>query len=385
MGKRRIILRPFERPQVKYMVTSGFLGAGKTTSMIAFARSIDKRYSKAAILANDLGASNIVDADLTETTGLLTTSITGNCICYQHKNLVDKLRQLADRGAKVIFSDIPGCGIGALDHVYLELKSQEPGEFDLMPFTCIVDPERLRMIMPEQANINLPTEMSFLLYAQMLEADLIVLNKIDTVSEAEKNERLDFIRSIFPETPVMAMSAKTGEGVDEVVDHIMTHKASAEHKDIGYGSVPFLEAENLLSWYNRRVFFWHREDKNTDYNAVITDIFEHIRESLRKNGENVPHLKAFAAGNESDFFKASLTGIDYPIEFESRLSAPYSAISVIINARAAASAQSMSDHVEAAIDAVKEKYALGARTFFIESFGMMEEGKGNGGRASRYE
>ena len=64
--------------QIKYMVTSGFLGAGKTTSMIAFARNINKRYTKAAILANDLGAQNIVDAEYTATTDVLTTQITGS-------------------------------------------------------------------------------------------------------------------------------------------------------------------------------------------------------------------------------------------------------------------------------------------------------------------
>ena len=55
----------------KYMVTSGFLGSGKTTSMIAFADSINSRgLGSAAILANDLGAGNIVDAEFTATTGI---------------------------------------------------------------------------------------------------------------------------------------------------------------------------------------------------------------------------------------------------------------------------------------------------------------------------
>ena len=35
--------------KAKYMLTSGFLGAGKTTSMIAFAKSINNRYGMAAI------------------------------------------------------------------------------------------------------------------------------------------------------------------------------------------------------------------------------------------------------------------------------------------------------------------------------------------------
>lgn len=123
----------------KYMVTSGFLGSGKTTSMIAFANSINRRgLGHAAILANDLGASNIVDAEFTATTGITTLPISGNCICYQHENLVDKLHQLEDSGADIIFSDIPGCGIGALDHVYLELDDKEKGQFALMPFLSLI-------------------------------------------------------------------------------------------------------------------------------------------------------------------------------------------------------------------------------------------------------
>ena len=204
--------------KTKYMVTSGFLGAGKTTSMLAFARSINARWGKAAILANDLGASNIVDADFTATSDVLTTSIAGNCICYQHENLVDKLRQLVAGGATVIFSDIPGCGIGALDHVYLQLAEREGEEFELMPFTCIVDPERLRMLMEGEGDLNLPAEMRFLLDAQMAEANLIVLNKVDLLSSAEVEKRLALIRTLHPDTPVMTMSARTGEGVDAWCD-----------------------------------------------------------------------------------------------------------------------------------------------------------------------
>lgn len=369
----------------KYMITSGFLGAGKTTSMIAFAKVVNAKYGKAGILANDLGAENIVDADYTATTDIITTQIGGNCICYQHENLVDKLNQLRSQGADVLFSDIPGCGIGALDHVYLQLEEKEPGMFDLMPFTCILDPERMRMIMPENASINLPTEMRWLLDAQINEADLVVLNKTDLLSPGELKERLDFLAKEYPQVPVMAMSAKTGEGVEAVVDYLMSHKASAKHKDIGYGSEQFVAAETLLSWYNRRVFFAQLDDRNIDYNAVFGDIFEGVREGLKRIGGNVPHLKMFAAADDTDFYKASMIGIDYPLECNSVLKKKYAAISVIINARAAADSQQMADIVEDAVDAVCGKYHLKQRTYFMETFGMMDEGKGNGGRASKYE
>ena len=291
---------------------------------------------------------------------------------------MDKLRQLVAGGATVIFSDIPGCGIGALDHVYLQLAEREGEEFELMPFTCIVDPERLRMLMEGEGDLNLPAEMRFLLDAQMAEADLIVLNKVDLLSSAEVEKRLALIRTLHPDTPVMTMSARTG------VDYLMTHEAAAEHREIGYGSEAFMAAERLLSWYNRRVFLEQREDRNLDFNAVLGDIFEEIRSGLKAKGGNVPHLKMFASGVGEDFFKASLIGVDYPVEYDHKLAAEYSALSVIINARAAAESEAVAAAVDDALDAIAQRYALRERTFFLENFGMMEEGRGNGGRASRY-
>lgn len=129
---------------------------------------------------------------------------------------------------------------------------------------------------------------------------------------------------------------------------------------------------------------YKKEDKNVDFNAVITDIFEEIRKGLKAHDDNVPHLKMFASGTENDFFKASLLGIDYEVEYAQKLTKPYSAISIIINARAAADSQEMAMIVNDALEHVEQTYNLKARTFFIETFGMTEEGRGNGGRASRY-
>lgn len=371
----------------KYAVISGFLGAGKTTAMIVFARNINARAAgTGAVLVDDLGAANIVDADTTKASGVLSLDISGDCICYQHENLIDKLHQLEKMGATVIFSDIPGLGIGALDNVYLQMIEREPGEFDLMPFTCLIDPERIRMIMPEQAGLNLPAELKFLLQAQMKEADLIVLNKIDTISAAEKEEILRFVREKNPDTPVLCMSALTGEGIGEVVDYMMSHHTAGKHKDIGYGSEAFVAAESKLSWYNQRVFFEQREGKALDFNEVFAELFEKIRKGLAGKNANVPHLKMFASdgAEKPDVFKASLIGVDYDVEYARKLTKQYFALSLIINARAAAESDMMVDIVDDALDTIRQKYDLRTKTFFLESFGIMEQGRGNMGRASKY-
>ena len=368
----------------KYLIVSGFLGAGKTTSMIAMARSINRRYGKAAIIANDLGAKNLVDADYTRTADIDINEITGDCICYVTEDLVSHIDRLAAAGADVVMSDIPGSGIGALDHVYIKLKEEYPGTYDLLPFVCVVDPERLRMILPERAEINLPEEMRFMLDAQMAESDLIVLNKTDLMTSEEIAADVDFIKTAYPDIPVMTMSARTGEGVDAVVDYLMTHEAPAVHREIGYGSDEFNRAEAQMCWYNRRFFAQERDEKNIDFNQVVDDFIEAIRDRLIEAKRNVPHLKLFAAGEGDDFVKASLLGVDYDIEYDRTLERDYTAMAIVVNARAVCESEIMGDAVEEAVDAIKAKHNLKCRVIFTECFGFADEGRRNGGRASRY-
>lgn len=161
--------------------------------------------------------------------------------------LVDKLHQLIAGGMNVVLSDIPGCGIGALDHVYLQLLEKEPEEFELMPFTCIVDPERLKMLMPDKNSPQLPAQMAFLLDAQMKEADLIVLNKIDLLSSPELHLRMRFLHKRYPDTPVMAMSALSGAEVRFSLKkpHLFCRKL--RHDGRGQGKWRHSEAGLILS------------------------------------------------------------------------------------------------------------------------------------------
>ena len=375
----------------KYMIFSGFLGSGKTTAMIALARAVNARDQKegepshVAIIANDLGAKNLVDADYTRTADVPIDEIPGDCICYITDDLVYHINRLAEAGAGLVVSDIPGCGVGALNHVYVPLKEKYPGRFDLLPLVCLVDPMRLRMILPQREDIHLPEEMRFLLNAQLAEADIIVLNKVDLIDDEERESDLAFIRTAYPDIPVMSISARTGEGIDELVDYLLSHEANAEVRDLGTDSEEFDAAEAQMCWYNRRFFAEERDGKNIDFNVVIEDFMEAIREGLIEAKRNVPHLKLFAAGEGDDFVKCSIVGIDYDLEFDRKLDRSYSGIAIVVNARAVCESETFGDIVEDAMDAVKAAHNLKCRVIFTECFGFADEGRRNGGRASRYD
>ena len=360
----------------RFMVVSGFLGAGKTTSMIAFTEYINKNIGKAAIISNDLAAKNLVDADYTSTTGCYVTPITGDCICYQTETLVERLRRIrAMEKADIVMSDIPGCGVGALDHVYHKLHNDYEAEFELAPFMVITDPERLRMIMPEKADINLPKEMIYLLDSQIKEADVIVLNKIDLLTGEEIEKFVDFLKTACPDTPVFAISAKEKRNIKDVVEYIMSHKARLKIVDIGYGGPEFVAAESKLSWYNRRFYLKTRNGSKTDFNDCIDSFIETVRTKLIEHDRNVPHLKIFAVGGENDFSKASLLGVDYDTEYDKTMQKNHSKLRAVVNARAACESQMLLRIMDEALDETAAKYDLDYDLFYTECFGMMDEGR----------
>ncbi len=360
--------------QIRFMVVSGFLGAGKTTTMIALGEYMDKNHGHIGLIANDLGA-NLVDTNLTQTSGCTVEEIASGCICYQMDNTIDKIRRLKDRdGCVFVMSDIPGCGVGALDHTYHRLADDCADWITLSPFMVVVDPERLRMLLPEKADINLPEELVYLMKLQLEEADLVVLNKTDLLDEDEIARDVAFLEEACPDVPVMAISALEKTGIPELADYLTTHTSALKNFSVR-DDEKFAEAETKLTWYNRRMFFKTLDGGKIDCNAVVDDIIENIRMGLIERKRNVPHLKTFATAGVGDFNKCSLIGVDYDIEHTQLFIRDHKKFSMIINARAVCESRPLARIVDDAIDDACEKYGLDVQVFFTECFGMGDEGR----------
>ena len=135
-----------------------------------------------------------------------------------------------------------------------------------------------------------------------------------------------------------------------------------------------LATEEKLSWYNSK-FYVKVCCGSFDGNDFLADLVESIGEKLKNEHINIRHLKVSGEGMDGTACKISLLGVDYDIEFDSRLGEPCIDLPVIINARAVCQAELLNEIMDEALDEVAKKYNLDTIIFFTECFGMMDKGR----------
>ncbi len=351
----------------KFAVFSGFLGSGKTTTMMALTKYHTAHHGKAAMISNDLGHGvSLADDRFARLSGCNASQITDDCICYVNDKLADRLNGYYDEGCELVMSDIPGFGVGALEHVYHGLAEKFPGQFELAPFTVLVEPKTVELLRSGQGG-----DQEYLYNTQLVEADLIVLNKCDLLDDAQREADICWLRENYPEAMVIAISARKEEGLEELSRALTQGQASMRRPDIGYGGEAFRHAMGKISEY----YIQYRAVvccNDFDGNAYLLDMARTVQDGIGQAGQLIPHLKLLAWEPEGDFGKADLIGTEREIEVTRRFERPCADIAVILNASAACPADQLEEILVGAMNSVSDKYQLELTVFKKEGLAMGE-------------
>ena len=332
----------------KFAVFSGFLGSGKTTTMMKLAQ----KGSKIAMITNDLGSKGLADHRFASLRQCNAAEITGDCICYQTDRLVNTLHELLhNQGHELVISDIPGFGVGALDHVYHTLQRTHPDCCTLAPFTVLAEPQTVRLLQSGGSDV------SYILHTQLVEADLIVLNKSDLLTEAEKQAALAFLRQTYPQAEVLAVSAMTGEGLDSLRHALLHGRASMHRPDIGYGGKAFTAVMERVCEYNIQ-YYAAVCCNDFDGNAYLQSLAETVQAGMAEKHLQIPHMKLLAWEPEGAYGKADLLGADRPVEFSQRFPHPCTELAVTLNASAFGTSDALDALITGAVEHVSKAFQL---------------------------
>ncbi|MCL2607179.1 MAG: hypothetical protein FWD92_01290 [Methanomassiliicoccaceae archaeon] len=195
---------------MRLLVVSGMLGSGKTSVILGIADMLSDRSLKIAIIENEIGSIGI-DGEILERSGLKVKELRGGCICCSMQTgLIDTLRTLeAVMGPDIAI--IEPTGIADPKYVVNAVKDVT-GLAVTSIFTIImVDAERF-------LKIRKPFERP--LRNQLSVADLVLINKMDTVTSNEMEEIEKHLREFSYSGRIMAVQANKRVNIEKVMDLI---------------------------------------------------------------------------------------------------------------------------------------------------------------------
>ena len=310
-------------------VIGGFLGAGKTTAILDIARIMVENGMRIGIVTNDQG-SELVDTRFLSETGLPVLEVAGGCFCCNFKEFSAKLEQLADaERPDLILAEPVGSCTDLIATIFRPLQHQLTRKFTLSPLSIIADPGRVRKLMLEPESSPFPNEINYLFRKQLEEADLILLNKVDTLTTEEETSLLRFLGSRLPWVEILPVSAKTGRGIPAWADKI-TGLQAGEGRALAIDYDTYAAAEAALGWLNSSALL--TGTKPLGINRMIREFLGELRREMHEEKLEITHLKVYGV-SESDWVKASLTSTDGPIELNREMTSRPTQINLIINAR----------------------------------------------------
>lgn len=204
-------------------IVTGFLGAGKTTFLNHFIQ--ERLPERIVVVENECGAIN-VDGALVMNGVEDVVELTAGCLCCDLSDgLLDILRELYQRRDEFDRLIIETTGIAdpsSIIQVFLENPAVEK-VFELQQVLSLVDAGNIEDWLKEAEEA----------LRQVAVADVLLLNKIDTVSEDRQGEVLSLLFGINPQAKVF----KGSNGlfpIDQVMD---TGTVKAESVEI-IGQMP---------------------------------------------------------------------------------------------------------------------------------------------------
>ncbi|MBP2704247.1 hypothetical protein JOL79_10535 [Microbispora sp. RL4-1S] len=341
---------------ITFIPLGGFLGAGKTTTMIAAAAAIEATGRKVSVITNDQGV-DLVDTKLARSALGDVSEVTGGCFCCRFEDLAAIVVKLVDDGADTIIAEAVGSCTDLQSTVVRPLEHHYGRALTVAPLTTVVDPFRLRAFTRSAHE----SDLSYLFKRQLEEADVIALNKVDMIRDADA-VRGDLAER-YPKAEVVAYSAATGENLTGLVAAWTEKAGNRDHRmRVDYDRYAAAEAE--LAWLNQEVELTGDGFDPDEWGAAV------LRELSRWAAGRqivIGHAKLTVESGDR-MAKLSLTQAGAEPTTDTRVGTPIERARVIVNARVACPPEEMDAALEAAIrtadTAARTRSAAQAATSF---------------------
>jgi len=314
--------------QTRIIFVGGFLGAGKTTLLWRAAELLARRGKRVGLITNDQ-APDLVDTKFLTGWGLTVREVAGSCFCCNFNGLIDAAADLRASDANVLIGEPVGSCTDLSATIFQPLKDRFRGEFTLSSLSVLADPQRLGDVLSDKQDV-LHASAAYIFRKQLEEADLLVINKIDTLMPEERRRLEKLIAEWLPRAVVRFVSARTGEGVEAWLDEVLSATpAGSRIVDVDYDT--YAEGEAVLGWLNADIQL-SAEVQKVEWDAVCRDLLNELHTRFRERQARIGHVKLLLTAAYGQC-SGNLTGLGCEPVVQGRIDGSPTTVDLVLNAR----------------------------------------------------
>ncbi|MEZ4729691.1 MAG: GTP-binding protein [Caldilineaceae bacterium] len=288
----------------RLVIVGGFLGAGKTTLLLAAARRLAERGYRVGLLTNDQG-EDLVDTALGDQAAIPVTEVAGGCFCCRFPDLLAGLHRLqAVAAPEVVLLEPVGSCTDLVATVVRPLVQFHGDQYQLAPLTILLDSTR--------DLAAFPPDVHYLYQQQLLEAELLLLTKVDQLTPAQGDAQLAALQTTYAHARLLAASAHSGVGIDDWLAIVLGQR-SRNPQALVIDYARYAEAEAALGWLNVKGLV--RADQDFSAQTWTDNLLTTLAHTFTAQAAPIAHIKTMVHTPQGQF-KASVTQAQAPITWD---------------------------------------------------------------------
>lgn len=348
---------------MKIHLVGGFLGSGKTTAIANASKILSDNNITTSVITNDQG-NYLVDSRFIEKSGIPYAEVTGGCFCCNYNQLDSQISILInDVNPSAIFAEFVGSCTDLIATVLKPLLKFRPAEIEKVTFSSFVDS---RMLLGHLQGEELPfsAETNYIWEKQIEEAEILIVNKIDLLSDSEFDAIKELSKKSFPLKVVLFQNSLDKKSVNKWIDTLNLSQEGKIRKSIEVDYVKYGAGEANLAWLDEELEFVTEDASSVQ---VTYDFIRELTHKIVNRSLPVGHLKYFLS------FNGNAQKISYTTILDKDISGPESfekadSVDLLINARIQTSPEELKNILFDVLDQFKSLNGLKVNEKFISYF-----------------
>ena len=262
---------------------SGFLGSGKTSTIIALSKYLMAEGKKVGVVTNDQGRY-LVDTAFIKANDIPAVDVQSGCFCSHYQDLVKQLDELNEKvGPDIIFAESIGSAgnlVGTVMTPLLQNSKYRPNALVAMVDARLL----LRIVNDEYLPFSDSVSATFI--NQLTESDILIINKIDMLISEVLDHLLNAVPQRFGDKLFTFQSVYSCDDIKKTYANIKATESLVK-EDILFDAHLHQKALDRLEWSEN--VFEFKSDGN-----VKNDIVKLIEDKLaghQTHGHVIAHIK----------------------------------------------------------------------------------------------